>query len=208
MEEEREHQDVESIDLSQLKSQDKTLLQPSFKGTSESQNYSSAQFRIPGLSKASNKQTIIDGDIRNDDSVPPLVYYPTTVAETVQSVRSPYISPLRLVNATDPNVLNKVAPLDVKDLLKCYLGLSKSRLTGLVVVTAMAGYALAPASFALSSFLSLSLGTALTSAAANTVNQIVEVPYDSQMDRTKNRVLVRERLRYIEILKTEFNLHY
>ncbi|ODN03645.1 Protoheme IX farnesyltransferase, mitochondrial [Orchesella cincta] len=121
-------------------------------------------------------------------------YFPTTVAETILSVKNSYNKPLTLINATDPAVLEKAVKLDAKDLVKCYLGLSKSRLTGLVVVTAMAGYALAPASFAVGPFLSLSLGTALTSAAANTVNQIVEVPFDSQMDRTKNRVLVRQTL--------------
>ena len=34
----------------------------------------------------------------------------------------------------------------------------------------------------------------MASAAANTINQIVEVPFDSQMNRTKNRVLVRGHL--------------
>merc|ERR550534_3022882 len=35
------------------------------------------------------------------------------------------------------------------------------------------------------------VGTALTSASANTVNQFFEIPFDSQMARTSNRVLVR-----------------
>ncbi|XP_018798029.1 PREDICTED: protoheme IX farnesyltransferase, mitochondrial isoform X2 [Bactrocera latifrons] len=68
--------------------------------------------------------------------------------------------------------------------------LSKFRLTSLVVITAMSGYALAPAPFELYSFLSCSLGTGLVSAAANAINQYHEVPFDSQMSRTKNRVLV------------------
>lgn len=72
-----------------------------------------------------------------------------------------------------------------------YLQLAKSRLTAMVVITAMSGYALAPAEFSLATFLCMSLGTALTSAAANSSNQYLEVPYDSQMLRTKNRVLVR-----------------
>jgi hypothetical protein len=108
-------------------------------------------------------------------------------------------APLKLLNAVDPAVLDKAAAeaqkLDVSRLPIYYLGLSKSRLTGLVVVTAMAGYAMAPATFALIPFASLTLGTALTSASANTINQIIEIPYDSQMDRTKNRVLVRNHLR-------------
>jgi heme O synthase-like polyprenyltransferase len=42
----------------------------------------------------------------------------------------------------------------------------------LVVVTAMAGYGLAPGTFIPSSFMLCSLGTALTSAAANSINQV------------------------------------
>lgn len=64
-------------------------------------------------------------------------------------------------------------------------------LPALVVITSMAGYAMAPAPFELSTFLLCSLGTGLCSAAANSINQYHEVPYDAQMSRTKNRVLVR-----------------
>ena len=35
------------------------------------------------------------------------------------------------------------------------------------------------------------IGTGLFSCSANTINQYLEVPFDSQMNRTKNRVLVR-----------------
>jgi len=38
------------------------------------------------------------------------------------------------------------------------------------------------------------VGTALCSASANSINQLVEVPYDAQMKRTRNRVLVRRAL--------------
>ncbi|KAI5696781.1 hypothetical protein M8J76_014330 [Diaphorina citri] len=81
--------------------------------------------------------------------------------------------------------------LDWKQLPSSYLKLSKARLTTLVVLTSMAGYAMAPAPFEWSSFLICSLGTGLVSSAANAVNQYHEVPFDSQMSRTKNRVLVR-----------------
>lgn len=108
-------------------------------------------------------------------------------------------APLKLLNAADPKILDLAAAeahkLDYSKLPSYYLSLSKSRLTGLVVVTAMAGYALGPAAFALGPFASLTFGTALTSASANTINQIMEVPFDSQMDRTKNRVLVKNLLR-------------
>ncbi|XP_017153818.1 protoheme IX farnesyltransferase, mitochondrial [Drosophila miranda] len=71
-----------------------------------------------------------------------------------------------------------------------YKKLSKFRLTSLVVVTTMGGYAMAPAAFDLSSFAMCTLGTGMISAAANAINQYHEVPFDSQMSRTKNRVLV------------------
>ena len=72
--------------------------------------------------------------------------------------------------------------------------LSKSRLTLLVCLTAAAGYGMAPGPLSLSTCLIASLGTAMASAAANSINQILEVPFDSQMNRTKNRVLVRGHL--------------
>ncbi|KDR11312.1 protoheme IX farnesyltransferase, mitochondrial [Zootermopsis nevadensis] len=80
---------------------------------------------------------------------------------------------------------------DYTKLTQHYLMLSKIRLTSLVVMTAMAGYALAPEPFSLTTFILCSVGTGLVSCAANSVNQFFEVPFDSQMARTKNRVLVR-----------------
>jgi protoheme IX farnesyltransferase len=84
--------------------------------------------------------------------------------------------------------------LDLRQLGGHYLMLSKSRLTLLVCLTAAAGYGMAPGPLSLSTCLLASLGTAMASAAANTINQILEVPFDSQMSRTKNRVLVRGHL--------------
>lgn len=55
----------------------------------------------------------------------------------------------------------------------------------------MAGYALAPAPFDIYTFAMCSLGTGLVSATANALNQFFEVPFDAQMSRTRNRVLVR-----------------
>lgn len=81
--------------------------------------------------------------------------------------------------------------VELKQLPGCYLKLAKARLTTLVVLTSMAGYAMAPAPFELSSFLICSVGTGLVSSAANAINQYHEVPFDAQMSRTKNRVLVR-----------------
>uniref|UniRef100_A0A8D8AMF2 Protoheme IX farnesyltransferase, mitochondrial n=1 Tax=Culex pipiens TaxID=7175 RepID=A0A8D8AMF2_CULPI len=75
-----------------------------------------------------------------------------------------------------------------------YLMLSKIRLTSLVVMTAMAGYAMAPAPFELSTFLLCSVGTTLVSGAANSINQVIETSFDAQMARTRNRVLVQGHL--------------
>ncbi|XP_054834638.1 protoheme IX farnesyltransferase, mitochondrial [Eublepharis macularius] len=69
--------------------------------------------------------------------------------------------------------------------------LSKIKLTALVVGTASAGFAMAPVPFDLTCFLLASLGTGLSSCAANSINQFFEVPFDSNMNRTKNRPLVR-----------------
>nr|XP_056715636.1 protoheme IX farnesyltransferase, mitochondrial [Euleptes europaea] len=69
--------------------------------------------------------------------------------------------------------------------------LSKIKLTALVVSTASAGFAMAPVPFDLTCFLLASLGTGLASCAANSINQFFEVPFDSNMNRTKNRPLVR-----------------
>ncbi|XP_058986507.1 protoheme IX farnesyltransferase, mitochondrial isoform X2 [Musca domestica] len=80
--------------------------------------------------------------------------------------------------------------LDKGQLIDQYKKLSKFRLTTLVVITTMAGYAVAPAAFDPASFLMVTVGTGLVSAAANSINQFHEVPFDSQMSRTKSRVIV------------------
>jgi len=95
----------------------------------------------------------------------------------------------------DPNLWHSQdAPIDLKQLPNYYLMLSKSRLTMLVCITSAAGYGLAASGpFAFDPvILGLStLGVGLTSAAANATNQTMEVPFDSQMNRTRNRVLVK-----------------
>lgn len=82
-------------------------------------------------------------------------------------------------------------PLTLKRLLSVYSQLSKSRLTVLVVLTAMSSVALSPLPTSVPVLLSTALGTALCSASANTFNQVQEVPYDAQMTRTRGRPLVR-----------------
>lgn len=85
----------------------------------------------------------------------------------------------------------KEMKLKLDDLPGILARLSKIKLTALVVSTASAGFAMAPVPFELPCFLLASLGTGLASCAANSINQFFEVPFDSNMNRTKNRPLVR-----------------
>jgi heme o synthase len=82
--------------------------------------------------------------------------------------------------------------LTLSQTLKVYSQLSKSRLTTLVTLTAMAGVALSPLPTTVPVLISTAAGTALCAASANTFNQIQEVPFDAQMARTRNRPLVRK----------------
>ncbi|GAB1296230.1 Protoheme IX farnesyltransferase, mitochondrial [Apodemus speciosus] len=85
----------------------------------------------------------------------------------------------------------KEMKLHTDDLPGILARLSKIKLTALVVSTTSAGFALAPGPFDWTCFLLTSLGTGLASCAANSINQFFEVPFDSNMNRTKNRPLVR-----------------
>ncbi|KAI0538706.1 UbiA prenyltransferase family-domain-containing protein [Xylaria digitata] len=88
--------------------------------------------------------------------------------------------------------------------LSLYLSLSKPRLTVLVVLTAMAPYALYPVPDFISPSIGLdtpslspltlaflTTGTALCSASANAFNMLYEPKWDAMMSRTRNRPLVR-----------------
>ncbi|XP_037133772.1 protoheme IX farnesyltransferase, mitochondrial [Syngnathus acus] len=85
----------------------------------------------------------------------------------------------------------KQMKVEAADLPDIYARLAKIKLTALVVTTAAAGYAMAPVPFDPAIFLVTCLGTGLASSAANSINQYFEVPFDSNMNRTKNRPLVR-----------------
>ncbi|KAI7832323.1 UbiA prenyltransferase family-domain-containing protein [Gamsiella multidivaricata] len=73
-----------------------------------------------------------------------------------------------------------------------YMDLAKMRLGALVTLTTMSGYAMTTNATSLGTLLSLTAGTALCIASANAYNQFVEPPYDAQMSRTRNRILVRK----------------
>jgi len=94
------------------------------------------------------------------------------------------------MHAAQP-VFRQVEILTPMKLFRVYEQLSKSRLTMLVVLSAMSSVAMSPFPTPLPVLLSTALGTVLCSASANTLNQIQEVPFDAQMARTRNRPLVR-----------------
>jgi protoheme IX farnesyltransferase len=72
-----------------------------------------------------------------------------------------------------------------------YPQLAKAKLSSFVILTTMAGYAMAPVALNLSELGWTTLGTGACVASANIINQWIEAPFDSQMSRTRNRVLVR-----------------
>lgn len=73
-----------------------------------------------------------------------------------------------------------------------YIALTKPRLTALVVLSAMSSYALTPFDATLSQLLFLTLGTTLTSGAANAINMGREHIFDGLMTRTQARPVVRK----------------
>lgn len=83
---------------------------------------------------------------------------------------------------------------DLKELINNWLKLSKFRLTSLVVLTTLAGYYMGFSHFDPTLVTCALVGTALTSSSAAALNQFLEVPYDSQMIRTKNRPIVMKQV--------------
>ncbi|CAF3783286.1 unnamed protein product [Rotaria magnacalcarata] len=95
-----------------------------------------------------------------------------------------------------PTDLNKNATVSFKQLCDYYTRLSKKNLTILVASTAAYGFIVAPLAIDIPLLACVTIGTVLTSASANTVNQLMEIPYDAQMKRTRNRVLVLGQMSY------------
>jgi len=80
------------------------------------------------------------------------------------------------------------------DLMFSYMGLTKLNLTMFVTMSAVGGYFLAPFDFNAMALLGTIVGTTLCSGAANAINQLMEIPFDCQMARTRDRPLVRAQL--------------
>ncbi|KAK4688096.1 ATP-binding cassette, subfamily B (MDR/TAP), member 10, partial [Tremellales sp. Uapishka_1] len=85
-------------------------------------------------------------------------------------------------------------PFNLRRLITVYSQLSKRNLSILMVLTATTGLALSPLPLSIPLLLNLTIGTFLTSAAANTFNQILEVPLDAQTPRTRVRPLASRRI--------------
>lgn len=106
-------------------------------------------------------------------------------------------------SSTLTNVAAAQPARSARRIFSTLLSLSKPRLTVLVVLTAMAPYALYPVPEMLTptmtetpslsplTLLFLTTGTALCSASANTLNMLYEPSTDAKMSRTRNRPLVR-----------------
>lgn len=120
--------------------------------------------------------------------------------ETVDSAEEPHNLPKEALKKEDFENEWMEQKVDLKKLPQQYMQLSKIRLTGLVVLTEMAGYVIAPGAMHLNTFLWAGIGTGLCSSSANALNQWLEVPFDSQMSRTQNRVLVRARLSPLHVV--------
>lgn len=138
-------------------------------------NYTSMLLPL-ALQKATAKEKVVDPSQKDE----------------VPSANNGETNKLTLVNAIKPQDMQWTEQiLDVKKLPQSYMKLSKIRLTGLVVLTSVGGYFMAPGVFDPLIFVNAIIGTGLTSCAANTLNQYLEVPFDSQMNRTKNRLIIR-----------------
>ncbi|KZS21542.1 protoheme IX farnesyltransferase, mitochondrial [Daphnia magna] len=135
----------------------------------------SKKLEVPGIEEITKKKPVVLTTV-TQNSPSPLVNQDTLLKVASEEITK---------NANSPQSMTPAK------LTNHYSSLAKFRLTGLVVCSAVTGYAMAPLPTNFTTLGLCLLGTALTSASANTINQFFEVPFDSQMARTSNRVLVR-----------------
>lgn len=158
-----------------------------------------------GLSRAQTKERLLvdsHGQPLNESNcfTKPKSTSTLILEETVDSAEEPHNLPKEALKKEDFENEWMEQKVDLKKLPQQYMQLSKIRLTGLVVLTEMAGYVIAPGAMHLNTFLWAGIGTGLCSSSANALNQWLEVPFDSQMSRTQNRVLVRARLSPLHVV--------
>lgn len=92
---------------------------------------------------------------------------------------------------TTTSVKAKTETKTFKKFIDPYIQLSKPRLSALVVLSAICSYALTPYNATIPQLIFLTLGTGLTSASANAINQGREPEFDKLMVRTGGRPIVR-----------------
>ncbi|XAO21874.1 protoheme IX farnesyltransferase [Cryptococcus bacillisporus CA1280] len=144
------------------------------------------------------------GDTTVDSSRPFFSAHPIPYSPPFKTVYGaanapiPKLPDLNLPHPTAPaapiSAYKPLPPLTWKRLLSVYSALSKRNLTILMTLTATTGLALSPLPLSIPLLLNLTVGTLLTSAAANTFNQILESPIDAQTPRTRVRPLVTRRV--------------
>ncbi|MGO2011156.1 MAG: heme o synthase [Pseudoalteromonas sp.] len=97
--------------------------------------------------------------------------------------------------------ITKRAPIQITELFKDYLAISKFKVVAMLVLTAWVGLALAPdVGRGIGVQLISLLGIGLLSAAAAVINHVVDSEIDSKMARTRHRPMVKGRLSKLHAL--------
>lgn len=118
-----------------------------------------------------------------------------TVHVPLTAVVQPLLPTESMISRTSAADPSAKPPGTVWGWFRLYEELGKVRLGSLVVLTAIAGYALGSrGSFRLLDVLSLAVGTLLSAAGANGLNQLIEIKRDRKMHRTESRPLPSGRI--------------
>ncbi|TKS89553.1 Protoheme IX farnesyltransferase, mitochondrial [Collichthys lucidus] len=143
--------------------------------------------QAPALTILDEREDGVERQVQRISTIDPVVSQPEDVTN-----ETPYVH-VESEEAREARLDRqwKELKVNVTDLPDIYARLAKVKLTALVVTTAAAGFAMAPVPFDPLLFFVSCLGTGLASCTANSINQYFEVPFDSNMNRTKNRPLVR-----------------
>jgi len=113
---------------------------------------------------------------------------------TLQTSHIPFeVKAKEKIAATSPTSTSqdKDAEKSISKIIQPYIALSKPKLTALVVLSSICSYALTPFSATVPELLFLTIGTGLSSAAANAINMGREPDFDKLMVRTVARPVVR-----------------